>query len=64
MSYEQLKGLLERCRDRHLETDELVQAIEALANAVEADLLEIKAALGNLALVLEARGGPRPPRAS
>jgi hypothetical protein len=49
MSYDQIRDLLARCRHRQNATGELVEALEALANAVESDLAEIKAALSQLA---------------
>jgi hypothetical protein len=64
MSYQKLRDHLERCRDRASLTNEspdaLVDALEALASAVETDLVQIKGALSHLALLLESRQGRGP----
>lgn len=57
MSYETVRTHLVRCRRHAQESGEeitsLLEALEQLTNAVEADLTQIKVALGHVARLVE-----------
>lgn len=59
MSYESVRERIHRCRGQadELPKDlEFLDALDELTVAIEADLLQIKAALSHVALLLEDRG--------
>jgi hypothetical protein len=60
MSYDILQLHLSRCKSQAADdspegSSELVQALEALSEALESDLTQIKAALSHVAGLIEAR---------
>lgn len=61
MSYESVREHLARCRSAARsgrgDTEDLIQALEQLMIALEADLAQIKGALGHVAYLLQ-KGDP------
>jgi hypothetical protein len=59
MSYESVREHLARCRSAAQpegpDNEDLIQALEQLTSALEADLTQIKGALGHVAHLLEAQ---------
>lgn len=59
MSYESVRERIHRCKahgDHTLPKDkEFLEALDELTAAIEADLIQIKAALSHVALLLEGR---------
>ncbi len=56
MSYESVREHIQRCRAQANEhPPEVLDALDELTVALEADLTQIKAALSHVALLLEAR---------
>ena len=59
MSYESVRERIHRCKaqaDDHIPKDtEFLDALDELTVAIEADLVQIKAALSHVALLLEDR---------
>jgi len=60
MSYETVRERIHRCRDAGdspaPESKEFLDALDELTVAIEGDLIQIKAALSHVALLLEERG--------